>query len=59
MYAIYVTGQEVTKILLKDVAKTWWLEKVARLESPSLGISSRRISMRRFFSVIAQKEMKE
>jgi len=37
---------EEAKIKLKDVARAWWLAEEARLESPSLGTSSQKISMR-------------
>jgi len=50
---------KMAKIQLKDVARMWWLAEVARLKKPITWDSSRRISMKRFFSVIAQNKMKE
>jgi len=37
---------KVAKIQLKDVARTWWLAEKQGWRSPSLGISSRRVSTR-------------
>ena len=51
---------EMTKIQLKRYGQDVVVGKSSETgKNPSLGTSSRRISKRRFFSIIAQKEIKE
>ena len=50
---------EVTKIQLKDVARTWWLAEEARLEKPIPWDQFLKGFYERFFPATAQKEMVE
>jgi len=51
--------EEVTKIQLKDVARTWWLAKEVRLDKPITWDQFSKSFYDRFFPTIAQKEMEE
>jgi len=50
---------EVVKIQLKDVTRTWWLAKEARLEKPISWDHFSKGFYERFFPATSQKEMEE
>ena len=50
---------KVTKIQLRDVARTWWLIEEARLEKPITWDQFSESFYERFFLKIVQKEIKE
>ena len=50
---------EVSKIQLKDMARTWWLAKEARLEKPITWDQFLKGFYERFFPAMANKEMEE
>ena len=50
---------EVTKIQLKDVARTWWLAGEARLDKPITWDQFSKSFYDRFFPTTAMKEMEE
>ena len=50
---------EVTKIQLKDGARTWWLTEEARLDEPITWDQFSKSFYDRFFPTTAQKEMEE
>ena len=47
---------KVTKIQLKDVARTWWLVEEARLEKPITWDQFLKGFYERFFSAMTQKD---
>jgi len=49
----------MANILLKDVARTWWLTEEARMEKPITWDQFSKSFYERFFPVTAQKEMEE